>query len=116
MKLLSGKAILIGLLLALVAACGSNGSGDTSYNTKTNPRNFPQLAIDLLDNIESGKLADYDAIVGAFGELYIDHSDLLDNTAWQSVVNQLGHHFRQRADSLAGEGVGHYSTAAGMYI
>ena len=115
MKILSGELIVITLLAGLITACGSDSTEGTIYDTSKNPHSFPQLAVDLLDNIESGKLGDYDAIVGAFGQLYMDQSDLLDNSDWQSVVNQLGHRFRRYADSLADGGVEYYAQAAGMY-
>lgn len=109
------RAALACLVLALIiSGCGFNPDNKV-YDTKANPDNFPKDALVLLDGIDDGSLSSYDGITTVFGELYVNHSDLLDNRRWQDVVTKLGLKFRLKADSLVKQGAEFYSHAAGLY-
>lgn len=110
--------LLILLSMAALGAllgCGSEDKGRV-YDTNANPHGFPKAACDLLDAIETGQLATYDVITEAFGRLYLENNEMLENRHWQEVIRRLGSGFHRRADSLATRGVQHYTQAAGFYI
>lgn len=102
------------LVTLVVAGCGDD-SAKRVYDIKSNPHDFPQMALGLLENIESGKLDTYDAIAGSFGQLYVDNPELLDDKNWQEIVHRLGDVFRLRANELVAQGVEYYAQAAGLY-
>lgn len=104
----------IALVLLALAGCGYNP--DTAvYDTVANPDGFPQLALNLVNGIEKGQLATYDAITASFTELYSAQPDLLDNPQWEKIVSRLGIKFRLRADSLSSLGIPRYREAADLY-
>ncbi|MDH4155943.1 MAG: hypothetical protein OEW00_01525 [candidate division Zixibacteria bacterium] len=113
------SAFLLILSVVMLAALLATGCGNSSvervYDTKSNPHDFPQMALGLLENIESGKLDTYDAIAGSFGQLYVDNPELLDDKNWQEIVHRLADVFRRRANELVAQGVQHYAQAAGLY-
>jgi hypothetical protein len=105
----------IALLIAtLLTGCG-NREDEGIYDTAANPDGFPTNAIEIIGDIESGTLVGGEAIMSAFGDLYTQHSDLLDNERWKSVIDRLGNHFRKTADSLAQLGVSSFTLAAEYY-
>ena len=120
---MSGKRYLnsimktvISICAILLSLCGCGYNPDTAaYDTLANPDGFPQPALNLVDGVEKGQLATYDAITGAFSELYSTRPDLLDNPAWEKIVSRLGIKFRLRADSLAALGITHYRQAGELY-
>lgn len=105
---------VIALTLCLLAGCGYSPE-KPAYDTAANPKGFPAAALDLINKVESGELTTYRPIIDAFGDLYTNHSDLLENRAWLAVVEKLGAKFRYRADSLAARGIKYYTEAAGLY-
>jgi len=106
-----------GVILAviLLVGCGYNPEKPV-YDTAKNPDNFPRLALALLDNIESDQLTSFEQISGAFGELYTEHSELLDNDDWKRVIDRLGARFAYKADQLLKDGLSNYTRAAGYYV
>ena len=109
------KRKLIALLIAtLLTGCG-NREDEGIYNTAANPDGFPAKAVEIIGDIEDGTLVDGEAVMSAFGDLYTQHSDLLDNEKWKGVIDRLGNHFRKTADSLAQLGVGSLTLAAEYY-
>ncbi len=99
------------LLILLLVACGYNP--DTpSYDTIANPDKYPARALRLIDGIESGRLADYDSILTAFGDLYSNNAELLDDSRWLRVIERLGAKFRFRAEQFVGQGMHSYLQAS----
>ncbi len=101
--------------LCLLIGCGAEEEAAV-YDTAANPHGFPTPACDMLDAIEVGRLATYDLITEAFGRLYLENQELLENRHWQEVIKQLGRKFHSKADKLSEHGVRSYSQAAGFYI
>lgn len=109
------RAIIVGLgFLCFVGGCGYNPE-DPVYDTKSNPENFPPAAINIIEGVQQGRLNDFETVADAFGTLYDQHLELLDNTAWHEVVTKLGVKFKLTADSLADIGLAEYARAAGLY-
>jgi hypothetical protein len=108
------KTVWIIALLALVAGCGHDPNTSV-YDTIGNPEGFPPQALRVIDAIDKGQLASYQAITDAFGELYSTRPDLLDNSQWEKIVTLLGVKFRLRADTLAARGTAYFEDAAKMY-
>jgi len=106
------SAAVLGLAMVL-AACADRG--EQIYDTDKNPDGYPQLAVDLVNNIQTGRLIGGPAITEAFGQLYTDHSGLLDNPGWTEIIGKLGVRFADFADSLAANGIADYSLAAEYY-
>jgi len=108
------KQQLVALLLAtLLVGCGKHE--DEVYDTAANPDGFPSRAVEIVSDIRSGTLVGGDSIMSAFGDLYTQHSDLLDNEKWKGVIDRLGAHFGKTADSLAQLGLGSFTLAAEYY-
>lgn len=100
--------------LLILAGCGYDPQQPV-YDTTANPDRFAPAACELIDQIESGRLAEYEAIAAGFGQLYSRLPSMLDNAAWQLVVSRLGLKFRHQADSLVLLGSGSFTQAAGLY-
>jgi len=108
------KRNLISLLMViLLVGCGQHE--EAVYDTAANPDGFPPKALQIISDVKGGTLAGGDAIMNAFGELYTQHSELLDNEKWKVVIDRLGIYFRKTADSLAGVGLGSFGLAAEYY-
>jgi len=108
--------ITVSICLAALALIGCGYDPNTAvYDTLANPDGFPQPALNLINGIEKGQLASYEAITSTFTELYSAQPDLLDNPQWEKIVTKLGIKFRMRADSLAGLGIPRYREAADLY-
>lgn len=105
--------LYISLLTLVLLGCG--GDSHQVYDSNANPANFPPAALDLIDALDSGTLTGFDAITGAFGSLYTDNSELLDNKDWKDVVSRLGARFGELADSSLTEGLPAYARAAEYY-
>ena len=101
--------------LCLLIGCGAEEEAPV-YDTTANPHGFPKAACDMLDAVEAGRLATYDVITEAFGRLYLENQELLENSHWHEVIEQLGGKFHRKADAFAEKGVPSYSRAAGFYI
>ena len=106
--------VLLSATLLLSAGCGYNPDKPV-YDTAKNPYKFPQDALDLINDIEAGKLMTYESVADRFEALYGKDMSLLDNHEWAEVVSKLGSKFRVWADSLANEGLSKYYQAAGLY-
>lgn len=89
---------------------------DPAYDTAANPDDFPPPALTLLNQIDSGELGGYESIANAFGQLYTQHTELLDNTRWKEVVGRLGSKFKFQAVKFRKEGIGSYTLAAEYYL
>lgn len=110
------KLILLFVALTItLIGCGQVDDEATLYDTNNSPHQFPQQAIDLLTDLENGKLADAEAITEGFGELYTHHSELLDDADWKGVIEKLGSYFSRQADSLRALGVPAYIKAGEFY-
>lgn len=96
------------------SGCGYNPDQPV-YDYTLNPDGYPPTALTVLKGIESDSLDGYVAITDAFGQLYSDHPELLDNSDWQLLIQRLGARFRYKADKLASQGFSQYSAAAAMY-
>jgi len=109
------KHLIIVLFVAvLFAGCGSR-EDEGIYDTDANSDGFPARAVEIVRGIKGGTLVGGEAIMSAFGDLYTQHSDLLDNEKWKGVIDRLGAHFQKTADSLAQLGVGSFTPAAEYY-
>lgn len=97
----------------LLAACGERKT--EIYDTANNPDHYPAMAVDLIKDIESGQLVGGPAIIDGFGQLYTEHSELLDQPAWTEIIKKLGHSFATTGDSLAALGPNQYTMAAEYY-
>jgi len=102
------------IVLIFLSGCGFN-SEEPVYDTANNPDGFPQMAVAMLEQIDSGQLRGFDAIAGGFGDLYTEHTDLLDSEPWRAVIDRLGSKFSVVADSLRNEGIQSYRVAAEYY-
>ncbi len=98
----------------LIAGCGDR-TDEHVYDTENNPHGFPNRAVALLEQIETGRLATFDMITEGFDDLYTNHTELLDNEHWREVIKRLGRRFESRADEFVGRGIEYYSQAAGFY-
>jgi hypothetical protein len=103
------------LLIFVIGGCGYNPEAPV-YDTAENPAGFPDPALALLDNVESGELDSYDSITATFADLYTQHSELLDDERWKEVIDRLGVKFRYRADQAVESGLSGYSQAASLYL
>lgn len=108
-------AFLCMIGMCLLIGCGAEEEVAV-YDTTANPHGFPTPACDMLDAIEAGRLATYDVITEAFGRLYLENQELLENRHWQEVIKLLGRKFHHRADEMLQQGVTSYTRAAGFYI
>jgi len=106
----------LGIIIILVnlAGCGYNPEKPV-YDTNANPEDFPQVACDLLERIESRRLTDFESITNAFARLYGETPSLLDNDGWHKVISRLGVKFQYFGDQEAEKGIEHYRRAAGYY-
>lgn len=107
-------SITILIFAAAFAGCGEQAD-EQVYDRENNPQGFPNQAVVLLEQIESGKLATFDLITQSFNDLYTNHPELLDNTHWREVITRLGGEFETRADEFAARGIEYYTQAAGYY-
>ncbi|MEW5795931.1 MAG: hypothetical protein AB1772_06175 [Candidatus Zixiibacteriota bacterium] len=106
--------VFVPVLAVLCISC-SREKTQAVYNTDQNPDQFPAQAVVIIDRIESGEMTGSAAITEAFGDLYTQHSELLDNVEWKKVIDRLGNWFEILADSLAGLGPPSFSRAAEYY-
>ncbi len=104
-------AVCITLLLA---ACGYDPDQQV-YDYTLNPDGFPPPALEILKGIENDSISGYQHIVDAFGALYSEQPQLLDNPDWQAVIQKLGAKLRYKADNLVLAGPAMYSAAADLY-
>ncbi len=102
------------IVFILLSGCGFNAD-EPVYDTANNPDGFPQMAIAMLEQIDSNQLRGFDAIAGGFGDLYTEHTDLLDSEPWRAVIDRLGSKFSHIADSLRKEGITSFRNAAEYY-
>lgn len=100
--------------LIFLSGCGFNAE-EPVYDTAKNPDGFPQKALQMLDDVQSGKLEGFDAIAGAFGDLYTENTELLDSQPWRAVIDRLGSKFSYTADTLRKKGIESYRAAAEYY-
>ncbi len=98
----------------LVSGCGYDPR-EPVYDTKVNPKGFPQKAIDMLDGIEAGRLKTYDGITDSFAGIYMAHPGLLGSKDWEQVVRRLGARLVYRADRLVSDGLLQFGQAAEFY-
>jgi len=105
---------LLSIVFLIVSGCGFN-TDEPVYDTASNPDGFPPMALTMLEDIQSGQLRGFDAIAGAFGDLYTEHTDLLDSQPWRLVIDRLGSKFSYTADSLRELGIASYREAAEYY-
>lgn len=99
-------------LVICLASCAYDGESP-AYDTEDNPKGFPQQAVALLSDIESGRLASLDSLTGRFSTLYTADPLLLDNEDWREVIQRLGHRLAYKAEqALANHGD---STTAATY-
>ena len=113
----SGKTtlcVLIALSLLTIAGCGYNPEQPV-YDTKANPDNFPPEALTLLNGIESGSLNSLMSIATAFGELYTNQPEMLDNQNWHKVIERLGAKFKWFGDNNRDKGLESFTTAGEYY-
>lgn len=107
-------SIIIIAFAATFAGCGEQAN-EQVYDRENNPHGFPNQAVVLLEQVESGKLATFDLIAQSFNDLYTNHPELLDNTHWREVITRLGGEFETRADEFAARGIDYYAQAGGYY-
>ncbi len=102
------------IFLLFLSGCGSVDDGSI-YDTADNPDGFPTTALTVIENVRDGKLADYESVTVAFGDLYTENPDLLDQPEWNNVIQLIGNVFRTRADSLAKTGIENLARTAELY-
>jgi len=106
--------LVVAAFVTLVVGCGQK-QDQAVYDTDRNPANFPPRAVEILKSIENGTLVGGEAITEAFGDLFTQHSELLDREEWKAVVERLGVWFEKAADSLVGQGMASFGVAAEYY-
>jgi len=106
-----------GPLVAVVLLTGCGYSPDKPvYDTVENPDGFPVMAVQLLDDIENDQLTGLDEISEAFGQLYTEHSELLDNAAWRAIIDRLGLRLHYKARQLLRQGLPGFTGASGYFM
>ena len=103
--------------LMIMSGCGYNPEKPV-YNTADNPKDFPRLAVDVLDRLEKGHLSDLESVSDAFAEIYVSHPELLDNKDWQEIVDRLGARFKFLAEKVLSSetfGIDDYTQLADYY-
>ncbi len=108
------RLLLFCSILLFLSGCGSVDDGSI-YDTTANPDGFPTMALAVIEGVRDGKLADYKSVTTAFGDLYTENPDLLDQLEWNDVIQRIGDVFRFRADSLAKTGVEGFTGTAEFY-
>lgn len=112
------RIFFCGLLLLMVSltCSGEYDGSDPVYDTTRNPEGFPEPAVALLQDIETGRLRVYEAVTERFADLYTTNPSLLGDPAWSAVVDRLGIRLRRRADQMVRDGLLQYATAADLYL
>ncbi len=105
-------ALMLGVFLG---GCGYDPS-NPPYDTDANPEGFPQKAVGLIEQIESGQLRTADAITNEFGDLYSSHPRLLGDAQWSEVLDKIGWRLEHRAKQLIVDGLSQFEQAAHYYI
>ncbi len=114
--ILSLSSVILSIVFLCFTGCTSSSDSEQSiYDTVNNPDGFPNAALTLLKMIESNQLTNYDQILAGFGDLYMAHSDLLDNVKWRATVDRLGTFLNNRAEKLVLEGPEMYLRASDYY-
>jgi hypothetical protein len=96
-------------------ACGDDPDAPV-YDTVNNPNQFPSVAVNLIDDIESDQVTNFDEIVSRFADLYTTESTLLDNDEWKQVIDRLGGKFELRAHESLKQGITGYTDAASNFM
>lgn len=103
------------LLVGLIVGCGTDPDAPV-YDTKANPDGFPQIALELINDLEAGQLSEFDQIVNRFADLYTEESALLDNQDWKGIIDRLGVKFQFRAEAALERGLTGYNEAAANFM
>ncbi len=106
--------LLVAVLGCTLVGCGYDPDSSV-YDATGNPENFPDRAVKLVDDIQTGRLTDYDSVMAVFGGLYTSHAELLDDIRWTRVIERLGVKFRMIAERCADAGLQEYDRAAKFY-
>jgi hypothetical protein len=106
--------LVISITALLILGCGQSDPNQI-YDTSANPSNFPALALELIQALDQNKLVGLDSITEAFGNLYTEHSELLDHPEWKEIVARMGVCFASQADNYQAAGMGSYTLAAEYY-
>ena len=115
-RIFSSSFLIIAITLLANIGCSSRPDpSQPIYDTAANPDNFPSPALTLLNMIESDQLSSYNQITAGFGDLYMAHSELLDNIKWRETIDRLGGRLHYRAEKYASEGPDKYDRAADFY-
>jgi hypothetical protein len=109
------KRFSIVLLLAVLAGgCGYDPK-DPVYDTAKNPKGYPDAAVELLTQVESDQLVTLEQISESFGNLYTEHSDLLDNEEWRDIIDRLGLRLQYKAGLALEGGVTSFTQVGDYY-
>ena len=106
--------LVISITALLTLGCSQNDPNQI-YDTAANPLNFHSSAIELIQALDQDKLVGLDNITEAFGNLYTEHSELLDQPEWKNIVSRLGTRFGSQGDRYHAAGMGSYTLAAEYY-
>jgi hypothetical protein len=101
-------------LAGLLVSCGG-GNTEPVYDTLANPKGFPDPALAIIDDIESGELDQYETVSKRFEELYEGNLELLDNAEWADIITRLGGRFESRAEEFLEQGIPSYYQVGGLY-
>lgn len=105
---------LVCLIAIFSLGCSSDQPAEI-YDTKANPLNFPEQAVQLLEDVESEKLVTLEEISEAFADLYTSNSALLDNDQWRDIIDRLGVRLGTKANQLVKQGLEGYVRAADYF-
>jgi hypothetical protein len=108
------RKIVALFIVVIVVSCGYNPE-ETMYDTKANPAGFPPQALRLITLVESDSLRTVERANIEFGELYVDHPKLLDNSDWRAVIGRMGARFTLRAQEAIESGIGGFEQASQYY-
>lgn len=104
------------VVCAVIVGCSRTYDGrEPAYDVSGNPQKFPSQAVQLIDGIESERLATFDQITEQFGELYMAYPELLGDASWTEVIGRVGARLRHRSDELLARGASAYARIAEYY-
>lgn len=108
------RNVVICLIALVCVACGYNPE-EPLYDTQANPEGFPQQALRLIKLVEADSLRTVERANIEFGELYVDHPSLLDNSGWRSIISRMGARFMLRAQDELQDGIRGFESAGNYY-
>jgi hypothetical protein len=108
------RRVFVCVIALLVSACGYNPE-EPLYDTQANPSGFPQQALRMISLVETDSLRTVERANIEFGELYVKHPALLDDSDWRTIISRMGSRFTLRAEQELKNGLPGFESAANYY-